>query len=266
MSKERALTGACSCGRNRYIIEVPHDSADVAQVLFDNSHNQRKFRALYARVAFMGLLSATADNFCVGRSQATPISAWLRIPLSWYQSATYALFDDESHSSIRRVYTSPYEQHAKRHFCGFCGTPLSYWSESPPTEADYISLTLGSLSSGDLRDLGDLGLLPKEALDEAERDRESISSVVPHSGQNGADDEGSEGLPWFESMIEGSTLGKIKRSRGQRQSRGGNVRVEWEILEWTDEGDDDEDEELITAGKRKLAHVEDEDAAMEGVH
>lgn len=116
-----------------------------------------------------------------------------------------------------------------------------------------------------MRDLEDLGLLPKEALDEAERDKESISRVVPQGGMTAADEEGSEGLPWFETMIEGSTLGKIKRSRGQGQSRSGNVRVEWEIMEWTG-GDEGEEEETPSAGKRKLAHVEDEDAAMEGVH
>ena len=50
---------------------------------------------------------------------------------------------------------------AKRHFCGFCGTPLSYWSENPKSEAEFISLTLGSLVGDDLRDLDELGLLPE---------------------------------------------------------------------------------------------------------
>jgi hypothetical protein len=72
-----------------------------------------------------------------GKSQATPLSAWLRVPLDWYHSSTYAFFDDETHSSIRRTYTSPNEVNCKRSFCGFCGTPLSYWSESPASEAEY---------------------------------------------------------------------------------------------------------------------------------
>ncbi len=46
-----------------------------------------------------------------------------------------------------------------RHFCGYCGTPLSYWTEQPPAEARFISLTLGSLVGEDLRELEELGLL-----------------------------------------------------------------------------------------------------------
>ena len=83
---------------------------------------------------------------------ATPLAAFLRVPLSWYHSSTQSFFDDESHAMIRRVYTHPSQQHAKRHFCGFCGTPLSYWSERPAGEAEYMNVTLGSLLSEDLRD------------------------------------------------------------------------------------------------------------------
>lgn len=180
----------------------------------------------------------------LAHSHASPLSAWLRVPLEWYHSTTYAFFDDETHSSIRRVYTAPDEQSSKRHFCGFCGTPLSYWSESPPSEANYISLTLTSLTGEDLRDLEDLGLLPKELSDQGE-DTEQI--LVRNTG--GA----RQGLPWFESLIEGSTLSKVKRTSGNHQSADGRVSVKWEVVEWNDDGLDGD---ATSTSKRKHADLE----------
>lgn len=184
----------------------------------------------------------------LGRSQASPLSAWLRVPLAWYQSATYAFFDDETHNSIRRSYTSPLEESSKRYFCGFCGTPLTYWSESPPSEADYISLTLGSLAGEDLRDLEDLGLLPKEAFDSDTENAEGDVDVEM-IGQTEPEIEEREIVPWFETLVQGSKLGKMRRMRGHKQSSDGRARVEWEIVEWTD---DSEDGTSVTSSKRKL--------------
>lgn len=168
-------------------------------------------------------------SLLTAHSHAAPLSAWLRVPLTWYHSTTFSFFDDETHSSIRRVYTPPENQATKRHFCGYCGTPLSFWSESPKEEADYISLTLGSLVAKDLRDLGELGLLPSEAL-------ERVESPPPSGAQTTASApvRVRQGLPWFESMIDGSQLGKVKVRRGEETKDG--RRVEWEIVEWTDEG------------------------------
>ncbi|ESZ93726.1 hypothetical protein SBOR_5911 [Sclerotinia borealis F-4128] len=215
------LQGGCSCGRNKYTIHIPQNSGDGAKVFFDSSNLHR-------------------------RSQAAPLSAWLRVPLAWYHSTTYAFFDDESHHLIRRSYTPPSEQYAKRHFCGFCGTPLSYWTEEPAAHADYISLTLGSLASSDLRDLEELGLLPKEALEDAQNDKQTIESVISRTENNGG---GEQGLPWFETMVQGSRLGKMRTSRGTRTSNG-RIKVDWEIVEWTAE--DEDGLTSITTGKRKL--------------
>ncbi|KAF7897597.1 hypothetical protein EAF00_005825 [Botryotinia globosa] len=229
------LNGGCSCGRNKYTIHIPQNSADGAQVFFDSSNVHR-------------------------RSQAAPLSAWLRVPLAWYHSTTYAFFDDESHNTIRRSYTPPSEQHAKRHFCGFCGTPLSFWTEEPADHADYISLTLGSLASSDLRDLEELGLLPKEALEDAQNDKQTIETVIPHTENDG---RGEQGLPWFETLVKGSRLGKMKTSRGRRTADDGRIKVEWEIVEWTGE---DDDVQLPITGKRKLdATSPGEGSRMEGL-
>ena len=181
----------------------------------------------------------------------------MRIPLTWYSSTTESYLPDESPPQIRKTYTSPTEISSKRHFCGFCGTPLAYWTESPPEEADFISLTLGSLSSDDLRNLEDLGVLPTEALDDAVGEREIIDR---HAGA--ANSQEHEGLPWFQTLIDGSKLGNMKRTMGQRRSRDGRVQVEWEIVEWT-EGDD-ATEALQPTGKRKLGDLVAEDEKMEG--
>ncbi|APA10574.1 hypothetical protein SS1G_12623 [Sclerotinia sclerotiorum 1980 UF-70] len=232
------LRGRCSCGRNKYTIQIPQNAGDGAQVFFDSSNVHR-------------------------RSQAAPLSAWIRVPLAWYHSTTYAFFDDESHNIIRRSYTSPSEQHAKRQFCGFCGTPLSYWTEEPPAHADYISLTLGSLASSDLRDLEELGLLPKEAFEDAQNDKEIIESVIPHTENNNG---GGEGIPWFETMVEGSRLGKMRTSRGRRSASDGRIKVEWEIVEWTGEEGDGQLLANPTTGKRKLDSAgTGEDTSMEGL-
>ncbi|KAH8716271.1 hypothetical protein HC256_005048 [Beauveria bassiana] len=228
MSSLRPLRGACQCGRNRYLIVVPEDSVDEAQVLFNPSTTHEA-------------------------SLATPLPAYIRVPLTWYKSATYAYYDDETHATIRRSYTHPDEQDFRRYFCGYCGTQLSYWSESPATEADYIHLTLGSLLRQDLHDLEALGLIPD--------DTDSDESAP--AGDAGDQDEPSEreaavvresfGVPWFEELIEGTRLGKLRRRHGGHESQDGRVQVEWEIIEYSD-GSDMEDVDMPTpaSGKRKL--------------
>jgi hypothetical protein len=166
--------------------------------------------------------------------------------------------DDETHSSIRRTYTSPQEQRCKRQFCGFCGTPLSYWSEEPANEADYISLTLGSLYGSHLRDLEDLGLLSQEA-SEDELDKEAID----HGSERVGHRDAYEGLPWFETMMEGSRLGNLKKIWG-KQHRDQRYQVEWEVTEWIDDGS-----EPVTPSKRKVGVLEedhDEDSGLGGIN
>ncbi|KAI9652427.1 MAG: hypothetical protein M1829_001649 [Trizodia sp. TS-e1964] len=220
----RNLRGSCSCGRNQYTISLPSASASLhAHVFFDSSGEQR-------------------------RLQAAPLTAWIRVPLSAYQSTTTSFFPDETHSSIRRVYSLPLAQH---HFCGYCGTPLSRWSESPAAEKDFIALTLGSLLADDLHDLEDWGLLPSSDDDKTEAEGEKAESA------------GTEGLPWFETLIEGSRLGSVVRSmkttyvstavRTRQQSEGGRVKVQWEIVEWEEE---ESGSGSSASAKRKIGEVD----------
>lgn len=196
-------------------------------------------------------------------SQATPLPAYLRVPLQWYHSMALAFFPGETNSQIHKVYTPPAEQHAMRRFCGFCGTPLSYWSEKPPSEAEFIYLTLGSLSPRDLADLEDLGLLP-DPEDEDEEGEEELAMTnrveVGQQQQQQREEElvpftmlGTVGaLPWFDALTEGSRLGKLRRTKGRGADRSGTVRVEWEIVEWTE----DNGPKSPRNGKRKLEEFE----------
>ncbi|KAI1777659.1 hypothetical protein F4818DRAFT_320909 [Hypoxylon cercidicola] len=236
----RALRGSCHCGRNQYIVQIPSNTTTVPQIIFDSAADHRI-------------------------SSATPLSAFLRVPLSWYQSQIFPFFPDESRVSIRRVYSHPTEQNAMRQFCGFCGTPLSYWSEEPRSEADYIQVTLGSLLTEDLHDLEESGLLPEQPAPEI---MDIIPTPTPTDGSQlvGRD---ITSIPWFENMILGSRLGNVHTTRGVRESRDRRIRVEYEITEWT--GDDATDGETgekpessasatasaSATGKRKRGEADD---------
>ncbi|KAM0347112.1 hypothetical protein ACHAPU_005051 [Fusarium lateritium] len=240
MSTLRPLRGGCQCGRNRYIIAVPQNGINEAQVLFNTEPTHQI-------------------------PLATPLAAYIRVPLSWYHSTTHSFFPDETHALIRRVYTHPSQQSSKRHFCGYCGTPLSYWSEDPHTEADFINLTLGSLLREDLRDLEDMGLIPEE--EENTTSADSSSAVV---GRTTALRQ-SYGVPWFDGMVEGTRLGNMRRSQGVEQSHNGRVKVEWEIIEYSGKGNesqgpagDDIDMEMSHPGKRKLNDRDDPEAITGG--
>ncbi|KAK0623241.1 hypothetical protein B0T14DRAFT_564626 [Immersiella caudata] len=223
MTIGRPLRGRCLCGRNRYIIAFPKNSTQLPQVLFNNNGG-------------------------------SPLSAYLRVPLQFYFSTTLPLFPDETTSMIYKVYPSDHEQ---RRFCGFCGTPLSYWSEEPRSEADYIQLTLGSLFPEDLADLEELGLLPEPESDGDDVELEAKGKDQDTKMLSGDEDDGERslviretvgGLPWLDTLTDGSRLGTLRAAKGSHTNRGGTVRVEWEIMEWT------EDDVPGTArnGKRKL--------------
>lgn len=237
MSALQPLRGGCQCGRNRYIIAIPQERMKEAQVLFNTDPVHQI-------------------------PLATPLAAYIRVPLPWFHSSTHPLFPDETHSMIRRVYTHPTQQHSKRQFCGFCGTPLSYWSEDPETEAEYISLTLGSLLREDLRDIEDIGLIPDEDEDTAGAADDAGTSPSVRSTAL----RQSYGVPWFEAMVEGTRLGKMRRSQGVKRSRDGRVKVEWEVVEFSSDhtplaNEDGDGEEGAATGKRKLNDRDENDVA-----
>lgn len=207
------------------------------------------------------------------------MTAWLRVPLTWYRSQTYSYYPDETHAAIRRTFTPVHAPHSQRNFCGFCGTPLTYWTESPPEEADYMSVTLGSLFSDDLRMLEDLELLPRDSTEDgsdrsppAATDTTSESTPPATSSSSAVSSaspsfvksyrEGTTaGIPWFEEMIEGSKLGRIMRKRrGFGVSDDQSTTIEWEISEWHGSGSDTGramSESYSGTGKRKVDEMTD---------
>jgi hypothetical protein len=194
-----------------------------------------------------------------GHHSANPLTLWLRVPLPWYSSATFAQFPDESRMSIKRNFVSPFASNTRRQFCGYCGTQLSSWNERTRDEAEHICLTVGSLLDEDQALLDDLGFLPtsESSDDEAtveESSRTNPERTVIRSGPQ------ARGAPWFEEIVRNTRLGRFKQQRGGHADSG--VQVEWEVTEWT-EGDEADDEGNTTPGKRKIGDVDaDDDSEM----
>lgn len=188
------------------------------------------------------------------QSAGYPLS--IRIPLSYLHSTTYALYPDETHNVIRRVFTPYHAPHTKRHFCGFCGMALSSWSEETPEDAEWIVVNLSSLRNESLERLQDAGFLsaPKEAGKEVvpgQEDHHQRSAVTHRSN-----DREVRGVPWFEEMVEGSDLGRIKRRRGGKTSTDGRTKYEWEVVEI---GGDEGETTATGTAKRKLGVMGAED-------
>ena len=146
-----------------------------------------------------------------------------------------------------------------RHFCGICGTPLSHWSEENPEEAELIYVNLKTLRSESFDRLEDAGLL--SGLSSEEEKEEARESNEPPQQVNAIGQAREiRGNPWFEEMIQGSRLGRIRRRRGGESSSDGSTKVEWEITEFeAGEGD----EGGLSNNKRKLGSlVESDDVEM----
>ncbi|KAL8934720.1 MAG: hypothetical protein Q9211_005080 [Gyalolechia sp. 1 TL-2023] len=206
MTEEGALEGACSCGRNHYIILAPQSFRELFSVIYDD-------RVEHAR------------------------SLSLRVPLSHIQSTTHAFYPDETHRTIRRIFTPRHAPHTKRHFCGFCGTSLTHWSDESEADAEWVYVNLGSLRRGSVEKLADEGML--NAVDDS-NERSTTTSEARVSG-----------APWYEELIEGSELARLKRKRGGKSSADGRSKVEWEVVEVTSELGDPG----TSTGKRKLDQV-----------
>ncbi|ORY12431.1 hypothetical protein BCR34DRAFT_651168 [Clohesyomyces aquaticus] len=233
------LHGSCACGRNRYVVQIPPKDIQLAEILCDSTSASRQH-------------------------SASPLTLWLRVPLTWYQSATFAQLPDEERPTILRTFISPFASHTRRQFCGYCGTQLTSWHERTREDAEHIQLTVGSLLDEDQEMLGQLGLLP--SVDSSDEDTGAVdpmegpsrpSRQVTRSGPH------ARGAPWFEEMVENSRLGRFKQQRGGHTYHDGSVKVEWEVVEWT-EGDD-ADDEATSAGKRKAGELEAGDMEMRTV-
>jgi hypothetical protein len=229
----QTLHGSCACGRNRYVIEIPPQQLQLAELRYDNSNASR-------------------------HHSAAPVALWLRVPLTWYTSATFAQFPDESRSSIQRTFASPFAANARRQFCGYCGTQLTSWNERTRDDAEHICLTVGSLLDEDQEALGRLGFLPGDSSDE-----ESSSTKTAGAGsrdtrvvERSFGSPLTRGAPWFEEMVENTRFGKLRHQRGGHSGR--NVKVEWEVVEWTEGDDADDESSRASPSKRKIGDLDDD--------
>ncbi|KAL2271850.1 hypothetical protein VTJ83DRAFT_1221 [Remersonia thermophila] len=278
MTPNRPLRGSCHCGRNLYVVQFPQtrdpDPSLTARVVFHHhGPSQRTILGTplpaYLRVPLAWYTSQTVPR----RADETRVQI----------RRVYHLHDEDeddndnnndggggggggvegsnadatadpsssssssSSSNLGRGSNVKKSSNAAayevRHFCGFCGTPLAYWREQPPGEGDFIQLALGSLLPSDLRDLEEFGVLlptpPSESPPSAPG-----SPRLPEAEDAAGDAVGVVGgLPWFDELVEGSRLGRMRRSGGAGTAAAGGegrrttVRVAWEVTEWT-EGED----------------------------
>lgn len=115
-------------------------------------------------------------------------------------------------------------------------------------------MTVGSLLDDDQALLGELGFLPgnessDDEVNSAGPSHTSTTRAVARSGPQGR----SAGAPWFEEIVQNTRLGRFKQQRGSHTESG--VHVEWEVMEWT-EGDDADDEGHAIPSKRKIGDVD----------
>ena len=121
-----------------------------------------------------------------------------------------------------------------------------------------MRVNMGSLKSESVERLQDAGLLEGQAEDEKTSPEQSSQQVAKETMSREI-----QGNPWFEGMLEGSKLGKIKRKKGGHTSADGLTTYEWEIVEI--EGNDADTTGVGTA-KRKLGDVGggEDDTEMRG--
>ena len=188
----------------------------------------------------------------VGHAFSTPFPAFLQVPLPWFNSTTYAYYPDESHGSIRRVFSPQNAQNTKRHFCGFCGTPLTFWSEETPEQAQLVCISLGTLKHDSMETLEDLGILEGDDMtNERDNGRMNEQSALSNTGHS----REIQGSPWFEDVVQGSRLGQLRTTTGGRTSADGSTKIRWEVVEFGGEDDTDSAESGLGTGKRKLVHL-----------
>jgi hypothetical protein len=116
-------------------------------------------------------------------------------------------------------------------------------------------VTIGSLVDEDLDRLEALGGLDlgEEHADDQEQQTGDIMDTREHKSTVFRPAEGAthRGAPWFETMVENTQLGHVKRQRGGQTSLDGSTTVEWEVVEFTSN-----DEESAPVGKRKVEDME----------
>ena len=114
--------------------------------------------------------------------------------------------------------------------------------------------------------LSDSGALPTVRTEDSSIKEDSKLSEVSRQEPRQVGTE-RLGEPWFEEMIEGSELGRLRRRRGGQSSTDGMTKVQWEVLEFDGEDDGGNSEGSMGTGKRKIDDFnENEDIVMRSGH
>lgn len=131
-----------------------------------------------------------------------------------------------------------------------------------------ISVNLSNLRGESLGVLAAMGLLPTIADGEDGGADGERGDVRKREGEGEGVVE-VRGQQWFEELIEGSELGRLRRKPGGQTSKDGKTRVEWEVVEWEvveSESDGTGDVEGGSGGgKRKHGDVGGEEGGEEGL-
>lgn len=117
-------------------------------------------------------------------------------------------------------------------------------------------VNLNSLKRESVEKLEDAGFLSSLVDNEIEDARGNRNGSRSRQAITEAEGREVSGLPWFEEMIEGSELGRIKRRRGGGTISDGKTVVEYEITEFESGNGDDT---IAGTGKRKHGSLGDGD-------
>jgi hypothetical protein len=175
----------------------------------------------------------------------------------WFESSTIAFYPDETHQTIRKTFYSPSQENVQSQFCGYCGTQLSQFNSASREHDRYIWVTIGSLVDEDLDLLEELGGLELSRGQEQEQEQITADAMDTREQKSSlfkpAEGVSHRGAPWFQSLVDDTQLGRIKRQRGGQTSVDGSMSVEWEVVEFTSNEDDG-----TPVGKRKVDDMEAE--------
>lgn len=121
---------------------------------------------------------------------------------------------------------------------------------------------MSSLKNESVERLEEAGFLTANEAETSSAEKTAEASPQSSSLLRRGEGREARGIPWFEEMIEGSELGRIKRRRGAETSADGSTRIEWEVVEI---GGDDGDSEAASTAKRKISKLDDgDDVHMRG--
>lgn len=169
------LSGSCSCGRNKFTItpkpltEEPDPAYGPPPHLFYCNCSQCR------------------------RQHASPLIPEVRLPITWTTYSTHPTSATETPESILKIHHST-PGVVERRFCGYCGTPMSYWSSATDEEKAILYIPIATLSD------------------------ESQKVLVEQVGPPELHFHWGSGAGWFQKLLVGSEVVKGGKFQGGVES------------------------------------------------